>query len=90
MDFESIKSLQDSLGNKLGVLKLDNGDDVPFDANDELSIIHGNDMLISSEEHMTKIVDLDHVAVVTTLDFEKINKDIDDMKKELFKKVFNE
>ena len=89
MDFANIKSIHDSLENKLGVIKLDNGDDIPFDANDELSI-HGNDLLISSEEHMTKFVDLDHVALVTTFDFEKINEDIDNMKKELFKKVFSE
>lgn len=89
MDFKNIKKIHDSLGNKLGVIKLDNGDDISFDANDVLTI-EGNDMLISSEEHMTKFIDLNHVALVTAFDFEKMNEDMNNMKKELFKKIFNE
>ena len=90
MEFENLLTMQDSLDeHQIVVLKMDNGEDIPFDADDKL-ILKGNDVLFQSEEHSMKIVNLDHISSAHILDFKKMSEDMSELKKAMLSKLFEE
>lgn len=90
MEFENLITMHNSLEeHQIVVLKMANGEDIPFDTNDELTI-KGNDVLFQSEEHSMKIVNLDHICSAHILDFKKMSEDMSELKKAMLSKLFEE
>lgn len=90
MEFENLQTMYNSLEeHQIIVLKMANGEDIPFDTNDEL-FIKGNDVLFQSEEHSMRIVNLDHICSAHILDFKKMSEDMSELKKAMLSKLFEE